>query len=110
MKGLTPVLFALAFIGLAGRAFAADDATVQKGEKVFDYWCATCHGPAIARHSCLRDQVQGRETGVAERTDGLNSAGDEIVRAPRRLDYAVLPQDRNQRRGSGRAGRVSGAQ
>ena len=36
---------ALIFLALAGCAFGADEATIQKGEKVFDYWCATCHGP-----------------------------------------------------------------
>ena len=30
---------------VAGCAFGADEATIQKGEKVYDYWCATCHGP-----------------------------------------------------------------
>jgi mono/diheme cytochrome c family protein len=28
-------------------AFGSDDANIQKGEKVFDYWCATCHGPGL---------------------------------------------------------------
>ncbi len=38
------ILLTLGCVALAGSAFGADEATIQHGEKVFDYWCATCHG------------------------------------------------------------------
>ncbi len=70
MKGLTPVLFALACVGLGGRAFAADEATVQQGEKVFDYWCATCHGPRLPGTVALETKYKGAKPGLlSERTD-----------------------------------------
>jgi mono/diheme cytochrome c family protein len=70
MKGLTPVLFALACLGVGGHASAADDVGIQKGEKVFDYWCATCHGPGLPGTVALETKYKSAKPGLlSERTD-----------------------------------------
>jgi mono/diheme cytochrome c family protein len=70
MKAFTRVLFALACAGLGGSGFAADDATIQKGEKVFDYWCATCHGPRLPGTVALQTKYKDTKPGLlSERTD-----------------------------------------
>ena len=70
MKALAPVLFALACIGVGRPALAADDAAIQKGEKVFDYWCATCHGPGLPGTVALQTKYKDAKPGLlSERTD-----------------------------------------
>jgi mono/diheme cytochrome c family protein len=62
---------AIIFLVLAGCAFGADDATIQKGEKVFDNWCATCHGPgALPGTVALETKYKGAKPALlSERTD-----------------------------------------
>jgi mono/diheme cytochrome c family protein len=70
MKGLSTVLFVASCVGLGAPAFAADEATIQKGEKVFDYWCATCHGPRLPGTVALETKYKGAKPGLlSERTD-----------------------------------------
>ena len=54
-----------------GQAFGADEATLQKGEKVFDYWCATCHGPGnLPGTVALQAKYKGAKPALlSERTD-----------------------------------------
>jgi mono/diheme cytochrome c family protein len=61
----------LIFLALASCAFGADQATIQKGEKVFDYWCATCHGAgALPGTVALRVKYKGEKPAMlSERTD-----------------------------------------
>ena len=67
MKAL---LLTLACLALAASAFGADDATVQKGQKVFDYWCATCHGPGLPGTVALETKYKSTKPGLlSERTD-----------------------------------------
>ena len=56
---------------MAGQAFGADEATLQKGEKVFDYWCATCHGPGnLPGTVALQAKYKGAKPALlSERTD-----------------------------------------
>jgi (+)-pinoresinol hydroxylase len=62
---------ALIVLALAGCAFGADEATIQKGEKVFDYWCATCHGPGnLPGTVALETKYKGAKPAqLSERTD-----------------------------------------
>ncbi len=62
---------ALIVLALAGCAFGADEATIQKGEKVFDYWCATCHGPGnLPGTMALQTKYKGAKPAMlSERTD-----------------------------------------
>jgi len=67
MKGL---LLTLACLALAASAFGADEATIQKGEKVFDYWCATCHGENLPGTIALQAKYKGAKPALlSERTD-----------------------------------------
>jgi (+)-pinoresinol hydroxylase len=56
---------ALIILALAGCAFGAD------GERVFDYWCATCHGPGnLPGTVALQTKYKGAKTALlTERTD-----------------------------------------
>jgi (+)-pinoresinol hydroxylase len=82
MKGLAPVLFALAFLGLGGLAFGADEATIQHGAKVYTYWCATCHGPgALPGTVALETKYKGAKPAMlSERTDLIPAVTKTFVR------------------------------
>ena len=79
MKWFAAVLFTLANLALAGRAFGADDATIQKGQKVYEYWCATCHGPGLPGTVALETKYKGAKPALLiERTD-LNAAERKVI-------------------------------
>jgi mono/diheme cytochrome c family protein len=81
MKAFLPVLFALASLGLGAPAFGADGATIQKGEKVFDYWCATCHGPGLPGTVALQTKYNGAKPALlSERTDLIPPVTKTFVR------------------------------
>jgi mono/diheme cytochrome c family protein len=71
MKQITTGVFLLACLAFAGTASGADEATIQKGEKVFEYWCATCHGPgSLPGTVALQTKYQGAKPALlSERTD-----------------------------------------
>jgi (+)-pinoresinol hydroxylase len=73
---------ALIVIALAGCAFGADEATIQKGEKVFDYWCATCHGPGnLPGTIALQTKYKGAKPALlSERTDLIPPVTKTFVR------------------------------
>jgi mono/diheme cytochrome c family protein len=81
MKRLFAVAF-LALLALAGQAFGADEATLQKGEKVFDYWCATCHGPGnLPGTIALQAKYKGAKPALlSERTDLIPPVTKTFVR------------------------------
>lgn len=81
MKRLGTPLFVFMCLALAGSAFGADEATIQKGEKVFDYWCATCHGPGLPGTVALETKYKGAKPGLlAERTDLIPPVTKTFVR------------------------------
>jgi mono/diheme cytochrome c family protein len=82
MRTLGIVLLAcLAGPVLAAPAFAADDTTVQKGKQVFEYWCATCHGPGLPGTVALEAKYKGSKPALlAERTDLLPAVTKTFVR------------------------------
>jgi (+)-pinoresinol hydroxylase len=72
---------ALIFLALAACAFGADEATVQKGEKVFDYWCATCHGPGLPGTVALETKYKGSKPALlSERADLIPPVTKTFVR------------------------------
>ena len=77
MKGLR-----LAFLmAVAVQAFAADDAAIQKGKQVYEYWCATCHGPNLAGTVALQTKYNGSKPALlVERTDLLPAVTKSFVR------------------------------
>jgi len=67
---MTRILLTLGSLALAASAFGADEATIQKGEKVFDYWCATCHGANLPGTIALDAKYKGAKPALlSERTD-----------------------------------------
>jgi (+)-pinoresinol hydroxylase len=78
MKG---ILLTLSCFALAGSAFGADEATIQKGEKVYTYWCATCHGPGLPGTVALETKYKGAKPGLlSERTDLIPPVTKTFVR------------------------------
>jgi (+)-pinoresinol hydroxylase len=79
MKAL--IILAL-FLAISGCAFGADEATIQKGEKVFDYWCATCHGPgSLPGTVALEAKYKGAKPALlSERTDLIPAVTKTFVR------------------------------
>jgi (+)-pinoresinol hydroxylase len=66
---------------LAAPAFAADDAALQKGKQVYEYWCATCHGPGLPGTVALETKYKGSKPALlAERTDLLPAITKSFVR------------------------------
>ena len=64
-QGMRSALFTFGCLALAGSALGADEATLQKGEKVFDYWCATCHGQgALPGTIALQAKYKGAKLGA----------------------------------------------
>jgi mono/diheme cytochrome c family protein len=75
------LLIALSVI-FAAHAFAADDpATLEKGKQVFEYWCATCHGPALPGTIALETKYKGSKPALLDqRTDLLPPVTKTFVR------------------------------
>ncbi len=73
---------ALIFLGLAGCAFGADEATIQKGEQVYTYWCATCHGAGnLPGTMALQTKYKGAKPALlSERTDLIPAVTKTFVR------------------------------
>jgi mono/diheme cytochrome c family protein len=82
MKALAPVVLALACLGLGEPAFSADEATIQQGEKVYTYWCATCHSPgALPGTVALETKYKGAKPALlSERTDLIPAVTKTFVR------------------------------
>jgi mono/diheme cytochrome c family protein len=77
MKALLAVALAL---GLAATTASAQERTaeVARGKQLYEYWCATCHGPGIGNNgskylpgeAALRAKYKGAVPGLLhERTD-----------------------------------------
>lgn len=71
MKRIGIGLLGIACLALASQAFGADEATIQHGKEVFDYWCATCHGEgALPGTVALQTKYKGSKPAMlSERTD-----------------------------------------
>ena len=62
-------LILIAALTACSNAFA-DDALIAQGEKVFQHWCATCHGPDERGTEILEQRFQGAlPAELAKRTD-----------------------------------------
>ena len=82
MRELAPLVFVLAGLAIGGSAFGADEATLQQGEKVYSYWCATCHGPgALPGTVALQTKYKGAKPALlSERTDLIPAVTKTFVR------------------------------
>ncbi len=59
----------------------ADEATIQRGEKVFDYWCATCHALRLPGTVALQAKYKGAKPALLnERTDLTPAVTKTFVR------------------------------
>jgi mono/diheme cytochrome c family protein len=66
----------LAVLGFVfvGQAVAADEATIQKGKQVFEYWCATCHGPGLPGTVALETKYKGSKPALLDQRTDLSPA------------------------------------
>lgn len=66
---------------IATHSFAADDAVMQRGKQVYEYWCATCHGPHLPGTVALQTKYNGTKPALLiERTDLLPAVTKAFVR------------------------------
>lgn len=68
---------------LAAQAGAADEATIERGRAVFQYWCTPCHGagPGYPGTQALAALYQGQRPAVLEeRTDLVPAITEYYVR------------------------------
>lgn len=80
MKGLG-IGFLLAIAVPVFAADNADAAAIQKGKQVYEYWCATCHGPNLAGTVALQTKYNGSKPALlVERTDLLPAVTKAFVR------------------------------
>jgi (+)-pinoresinol hydroxylase len=76
-----PVVFFIALAAQAIKANDADNAASQKGKQVYEYWCATCHGPNLAGTVALQTKYNGAKPALLiERTDLLPAVTKAFVR------------------------------
>ena len=70
MNPYIAAVFVLANLAFVSRAFSADEAAIQKGEKVYTQWCVACHGPGLAGTVALQIRYKGAKPALlGERTD-----------------------------------------
>jgi mono/diheme cytochrome c family protein len=82
--------FAVALLVLSAAALAADDAKVQKGNEVFQKWCAPCHaaGRGHPGTTAIAALYKGaKPAALEERTD----LTPEIVKQFVRKGVSVMP-------------------
>jgi mono/diheme cytochrome c family protein len=80
----------LAAFALAGGAFGADEATLRKGNEVYDYWCATCHAAEGRMPGTMALQAKyngSKPAALAERTD----LAPAITKAFVRNGVSIMP-------------------
>ncbi|HLF13164.1 MAG TPA: cytochrome c [Gammaproteobacteria bacterium] len=66
-----------------GQAAAQDTGTIQRGDQVFQYWCAPCHapGPKHPGTQALDALYRGQKPGaLEERTDLVPALTETFVR------------------------------
>jgi mono/diheme cytochrome c family protein len=71
---------------VVGHALAADADAVTRGDKLFQYWCATCHAPDpredgrfLPGTESLQDKYKGSEPAALEQRKDLSAAYVELV-------------------------------
>lgn len=93
---MKPIIIALAAMALAGPALAADPAQVERGHKLYNYWCGTCHGPGIGNNgvkllpgtNALQAKYKGELPALlADRTD----LSPELTKVFIRNGVSIMP-------------------
>ena len=92
-----PLLATIAAIAAAAGAQAQDEAAlIERGRTMYEYWCATCHGPGIGNNGvqhlpgtdALRVKYRGALPALlTERTD----MAPELVKTYVRQGLTVMP-------------------
>jgi mono/diheme cytochrome c family protein len=77
---------------LAAQPLAQDreEATIRRGDEVYQYWCATCHGagPGHPGTAALAAKYKGARSGVLEERTDLTPAG---IRLYVRNGVSIMP-------------------
>jgi mono/diheme cytochrome c family protein len=79
-----------AVLAAAGSAAQAQDALVERGAEVFEYWCAACHaaGPRHPGTQALESLYKGAKPAALEERADLTP---ELTRAFVRTGVSVMP-------------------
>jgi mono/diheme cytochrome c family protein len=81
---------ALVGLGVSQSLVAQSDAATQKGDEIYQYWCAPCHraGPGHPGTTALAAKYKGARPGVLEERTDLSPQG---IRFAVRRGISIMP-------------------
>jgi mono/diheme cytochrome c family protein len=91
---LSATIFITAFmfsgLGVSQSLLAQNDAATQKGNEIYQYWCATCHGagPGHPGTTALAAKYKGARPGLLEERTDLSPQG---IRFAVRRGISIMP-------------------
>lgn len=91
---LSATIFITAFmfsgLGVSQSLLVQNDAATQKGNEIYQYWCATCHGagPGHPGTTALAAKYKGARPGVLEERTDLSPQG---IRFAVRRGISIMP-------------------
>ena len=90
MTTIIRMILLLTGLVAASPAFAQNDAAVQKGNDMYQYWCATCHGagPGHPGTTALAAKYKGARPGLLEERTDLSPQG---IRFAVRKGISIMP-------------------
>ena len=94
MSTLSAATFITAFmfsgLGVSQSLLAQNDAATQKGNEIYQYWCATCHGagPGHPGTTALAAKYKGGRPGLLEERTDLSPQG---IRFAVRRGISIMP-------------------
>lgn len=90
MKRARAGLIAALCLMFAGEALAAEEAAIQRGHDVFQYWCATCHGagPGHPGTDALAAKYLGEKPALLEERGDLTP---DLTRQFVRHGVSIMP-------------------
>ena len=91
MRMITLAMFAVASITLGDVALAQDEAQVEQGREVFQYWCATCHGEGRGFGGTSALTVKYKDTEIPGLLEARTDLSAPLVRAFVRNGVSIMP-------------------
>ena len=82
--------FMFSGLGVSQSLLAQNDAATQKGNEIYQYWCATCHGagPGHPGTTALAAKYKGGRPGLLEERTDLSPQG---IRFAVRRGISIMP-------------------
>jgi mono/diheme cytochrome c family protein len=81
---------ALVLVGTAS-ASAQDEAAIETGKRVYDYWCATCHGAGRGKPGTTALAAKYKGTNRPQVLDERTDLTPQLVRFFTRNGVSIMP-------------------